>query len=414
MAAPTPVTSSVSVSREGDTAVVRLSGAIRLRDGVPSSAELIRALDALPPPRLVQVDASAVEQWDTALVAFLARVFDACTERNVALDTGDVPRVARQILGMARQAMVLGGTRLDAPEDPRLADQFGRWARGWARLSAGAVGLPTAGAATRPEPLLETIGNWTIHWSRSLGGKVDFLGSTLISIFRMLIGRTRRLRSSFLLYFQQGAVETLPIVALMGFAIGAVLTLIISGQLQKVGATALVARIVSLAVLREMGSLMVGIAIAGRLGSAIAAEIATMVANDETDVLRFIGVDRFDYLVGPRVLATALSGVLLVVYANALGLAGGLFTAVTAAGLPAQEFIERARGVMGYKHFFSGLIKGFAFGAVTAITACYHGLRSGRSAGAVGVTVRRAVVGAVVGVVLADAVITLVFKWIRL
>jgi len=215
-------------------------------------------------------------------------------------------------------------------------------------------------------------------------------------------------------HFQQAGVETLPIVALMGFAIGAVLTLIISGQLEKFGATALVARIVSIAVLREMGSLMVGIALAGRLGSAIAAEIATMVANDETDVLRFIGVDHFDYLVAPRVLGTALAGGLLVIYANALGLAGGLFTAVSVVGLPAPEFIDRARAVMGYKHFFSGMIKGLAFGTLTAMVACYHGLRSGRSAGAVGLTVRRAVVGAVVGVVLADTVITLVFKWIRL
>jgi phospholipid/cholesterol/gamma-HCH transport system permease protein len=200
----------------------------------------------------------------------------------------------------------------------------------------------------------------------------------------------------------------------MGFAIGAVLTIIISGQFQKVGATALVARVVSLAVLREMGSLMVGIAIAGRLGSAIAAEIATMVASRETDVLRIVGVDRFDYIVAPRVLTTALAGMMLVIYANALGLAGGLFTAVTVADLPAEEFIERARAVMGYKHFFSGLIKGLAFGTATAMVACYHGLRSGRSAAAVGTTVRRAVVGAVVGVVLADVVITLVFKWIRL
>jgi phospholipid/cholesterol/gamma-HCH transport system permease protein len=411
LSGPTPPI--VSVSQEGETAVVRLSGTFRLRDGLPAADEVIRALESSSPPRLVQVDATGVESWDTALVAFLGRVFDACTARNVPLDMADVPRIARQILGMARQDTVFGGARLDEPEERRLGEQFAQWAKGWARLSAGAVGLPT-GPATRPQPLVDTIGLWTIGWTRSLGGKIDFLGSTVIAVARMLIGRTRRLRSQFLLYFQQAAVETLPIVALMGFAIGAVLTLIISGQLQKVGATALVARIVSIAVLREMGSLMVGIAIAGRLGSAIAAEIATMVANDETDVLSFIGVDRFDYLVAPRVLATALAGMILVIYANAFGLAGGLFTAVTAAGLPAQEFIDRSREVMGYKHFISGLIKGLAFGTATAMVACYHGLRSGRSAGAVGVTVRRAVVGAVVGVVLADTVITLVFKWIRL
>jgi phospholipid/cholesterol/gamma-HCH transport system permease protein len=348
-------------------------------------------------------------------VGFLARVYDACVAHNVAVDMGDVPRVVRQILGMARQDTMLGGAlRADEPEDARLGDQFAAWATGWARLAAGAAWLRRDGDAPRPEPLLDAVGQWTIQWFRSLGQKVDFFGASLIGLARLLLGRTRRLRPSFLLYFQQAAVETLPIVALMGFAIGAVLTIIIAGQLQKLGATALVARIVSIAVLREMGSLMVGIAIAGRLGSAITAVIARLVAHDETEVLRFIGVDRFDYFVGPRVLATALGGMLLVLYANAFGLAGGLFTAVASAGLPAREFVDRTREVMGFKHFFSGIIKGFAFGTVTATVACYHGLRSGRSAGAVGLAVRRAVVGAVVGVVLVDVAITLVFKWVKL
>jgi phospholipid/cholesterol/gamma-HCH transport system permease protein len=406
---------SVSVTRDGDTAVVRIAGTVRLGQGLASATELVRALEAAPAPTLVRVDTSELGRWDTALVAFLARVYDACAAHNVAVDMGDAPRAARQILGMARQDVLLGGTRLDDdPEDARLGEQVAAWAAGWARLTAGVGRLRRGRDAARPEPLLDAVGLWAIQWFRSLGRKVDFFGSSVIAVTRLLFGRTRRLRAPFLLYFQQAAVETLPIVALMGFAIGAVLTIIIAGQLQKVGATPLVARIVSIAVLREMGSLMVGIAVAGRIGSAIAAEIATMVANNETDVLRFIGADRFDYLVGPRVLATALAAMLLVVYANALGLAGGLFTAVASAGLPAQEFIARTREVMGYKHFFSGIIKGFAFGTVTAMVACYHGLRSGRGAGAVGLTVRRAVVGAVVGVVLADTAITLVFKWVKL
>ena len=206
----------------------------------------------------MRVDASAVGPWDTALVALLARIFDACTARNLALDTAEVPRVARQILGMARQGAVLGGARPDEPEAERLGDQFAAWARGWAKVTAGAAGIGGARSVPHPEPLVDVIGLWTIHWTRSLGDKIDFFGATVISLVRTLLGRTRRLRPRQLLYFQQAGVETLPIVALMGFAIGAVLTLVISGQLQKVGATALVARIVSLAVLREMGSLMVG------------------------------------------------------------------------------------------------------------------------------------------------------------
>ena len=109
-----------------------------------------------------------------------------------------------------------------------------------------------------------------------------------------------------------------------------------------------------------------------------------------------------------------MAGPLLVVYANTLGLLGGLFVGVTAGGLPAQEYIERTRAVLTYKHMLAGLIKGLAFGVVTGLMAGYYGLKSGRTAGAVGLAVRKAVVGAVVGVVVADAAITLVFKWVNL
>jgi len=170
LAAPTSVTPSASVSREGDTVVVRLAGPLRLRDGLPSTAEVTRALEATPPPRLVRVDASAVGPWDTALVAVVARIYDACNARSIVLDTADVPRDARQILGMARQDALLSGTRLDEPEDARLGEQFAEWARGWAKVTAGAARIHGASPAVRPEALVDVIGHWTIQWGRSLGG----------------------------------------------------------------------------------------------------------------------------------------------------------------------------------------------------------------------------------------------------
>jgi phospholipid/cholesterol/gamma-HCH transport system permease protein len=385
---------TVSVSRDGGAAVVRLFGTWSLRDGLRPLGEVTHALEASPPPRSLRLDASAVEHWDTSLVVFLARVHDSCSEREVGLDTSGLPKEARRLLELARQGAVLEGGARRA-----LADRSPRERRR---------------AARGPEPWTESIGWWTIRKFRSLGGRFDFFGSTVLSCVRMLLGRTRRLRTRFPHLLQQAGVETLPVVAVLGFAIGAVLALITTGQLEKVGATPLVARIVSIAVLREMGALMVGIAIAGRLGSAIAAEIASMVASREVDVLGVVGVDPFDYLVAPRVLALAMAGPLLVVYANALGLLGGLFVGVTAIGLPADEYIERTRAVLTYKHMLAGLIKGLAFGVVTGLVASYYGLKSGRTAGAVGLAVRKAVVAAVVGVVLADAAITLVFKWVRL
>jgi phospholipid/cholesterol/gamma-HCH transport system permease protein len=363
------------VSRVDDAVVVRLAGAWRLRDGLPPRADLEKALAASPPPHLLRLDTAGVESWDTALVAFLAAARDLAERHGVSFERTGVPEKARRLLDRAPRA-----------------------------------GAP---AVSPPDTLVEEIGAWTLEWGGSLDEKVRFVGATAVAVARALLGRARRLRPRYLLRLREAGVETLPVVALMGFAIGAVLTLIAVGQFQKIGATGLVARLVAITVLREMGSLMVGIAVAGRMGSAVAAEIATMVANQEVDALRVIGVDPLDYLVAPRVLALAVAGVLLVIYANALALAGGLFAGVALAGLPAQEYLARSLEVLGYKHLLSGLVKGLAFGLATGLVACYHGLRSGRTPGAVGLTVRRAVVGAVVGVVLADAAITLVFKWVR-
>jgi phospholipid/cholesterol/gamma-HCH transport system permease protein len=385
---------TVAVSSEGDAAVVRLSGTWSLRDGLRPIGEVTDALAASPALRTLRLDAGAVERWDTSLVVFLARVHDSCRERQVGLDTSGLPEAARRQLELARQGAELGGGS-QRPFGERSPRERRRAARG-------------------PEPWVVSVGWWSIHAFRSLGGKLDFLGSTVVSSLRLLLGRTRRTRTRFLGNLQQAGVETLPVVALMGFAIGAVLALITTGQLERVGATPLVARIVSIAVLREMGALMVGIAIAGRLGSAMAAEIASMVAKREVDVLGVVGADPVEYLVAPRMLALAIAGPLLVVYANALGLLGGLFVGVTAAGLPAEEYIERTRAVLTYKHMAAGLIKGFAFGVVTALVAGYYGLTSGRTVGGVGWAVRKAVVAAVVGVVLTDAAVTLAFKWVRL
>jgi phospholipid/cholesterol/gamma-HCH transport system permease protein len=405
----------IAVSRDGPAAVLRLSGSWSMRAGLLPVGELERALDSSPPPRELRVDAAAVERWDTSLVAFLARVYDACSQRSVELDASGAPEGALRLLELARQGSVLGGQRHHEPAAaPRLAESVVSWAKTWGRTVGQRPLQPGEAGPPRPPTLSTVIGEWTIGSVRGLGEKVDFLGSTVAAIFRLLFGRSLRMRTRFLSLLQMAGVETLPVVALMALAIGAVLALITSGQLQRVGATPLVARIVSIAVLREMGALMVGIAIAGRLGAAIAAEIATMVASREVDVLEVGGVDPFDYLVAPRVAALAVAGPLLVIYANTLALLGGLFVGVTSVGLPAQEYIDRTRAVLGYKHVLAGLIKGLAFGIVTALLANYHGLKSGRTAGAVGAAVRKAVVAAVVGVVLCDAAITLFFKWVKL
>ena len=213
---------------------------------------------------------------------------------------------------------------------------------------------------------------------------------------------------------QRAGVETLPILALVAFASGAVLSLLATEQLGKLGAALLAPNLVAIVILRELGALTTGIALAGRLGSGLAAEIATMVAGREVDALRTVGVSPFDFLVAPRVLALMLMGPLLVVYANALGLLGSLFVGVGMSDVPVGIQIESVYSALTLKHAIAGLAKGATFGGVVGMVGCYSGLRSGKTPGSVGKAVEAAVVRAVLGVVLADVALTLLFKWVRL
>jgi len=369
----------LSVFREGPELVVRLGGAWSLQAGLPSTAELGRALDASPAPRRVRVEESALERWDSGLVVVLGRLEMACADREIELDLARAPLGARRLLEVARGTVA-----------------------------------PLAGRVREAPPLTEAVGLWAIAWGRSLGDKLDFLGSTALALGRMLLGRTRRLGLGFTIALQEAGVGTLPVLALIAFASGGILALLATQQLDRFGALLLAPNLVAIVILRELGALTTGIALAGRLGSANAAELATMVAGEEVDALRTAGVDPFDLLVAPRVLALVLMGPLLVLYANALGLLGSLFVGVGLMDVPAALYLERTRAAMSLEPAIAGLVKGAAFGFVVGMGSCYHGLRRGRTPGAVGKAVQTAVVTAVLGVVVADAVLTLFFKWVRL
>ena len=271
--------SRLSVFREGPDVVVRLGGAWSLQAGLPSTAELGRALDASPAPRCVRVEENALEQWDSGLVVVLGRIEKACADRGIELDLAGAPLGARRLLEVARGtvAPLVGPSEA---ERPRRVESLAGWVR-------------------EAPPLTQAVGLWALAWGRSLCDKLDFLGSTAPALGRMILGRTRRLGLGFTIALQEAGVGTLPILALIAFASGGILSLLATQQLDKFGASLLAPNLVAIVILRELGALTTGIALAGRLGSANAAELATMVAGEEVDALRTVGVDPFDFLVAP-------------------------------------------------------------------------------------------------------------------
>jgi len=356
---------------------VRLSGRWTLADGVPPADEVVGELER-GARRLVLEDAG-LESWDSSLVTFVHEAAAAASRLGVALDASSLPEGARRLLDLARAVK------------PRVQP-----------------------AAVEDDALTARVGRVALHVWGTAGDALTFLGETVLAFGALVRGRARFRRIDLLHAFEATGVAALGIVALINFLIGAVLAFVGAVQLQQFGAAIYVANLVGIGVLRELGALMTGIVMAGRTGAAFAATLGTMTVNEEVDALRTMGLRPAEFLVLPRVLATALMMPALVAYADLLGLLGGLFVGVTVLDLGTVEYLRQTQTSVALRHAWIGLAKGIAFGAVVALTGTYYGIRCGRSAAAVGEATTKAVVMGIVLVVVVDAVATVVLHVLRL
>jgi phospholipid/cholesterol/gamma-HCH transport system permease protein len=273
----------------------------------------------------------------------------------------------------------------------------------------------TSTAAERPPSFVEAIGSRTIGWVRSLGEALGFLGSAALALGRALRFRSRvHRRRDFAEAVQEAGVESLPFVGFVSFLMGGVLAFLAVQQLDRLGALLVAPGLVAIVVLRELAAFVTGICLAGRLASAGAAELATYVAMTSPDGIAPSADSAFDDLVVPRVLALVLMGPLLVVYASAAGLFGSVAVGVGLMDVVAVDYVDRTQAALTLKHGLAGLLKGATFGFVVGVAGCFHGLRTRGGPAGVGQAVRRAVVTAVLGVVVADVALTVFFQWVQL
>ncbi|MGD9164649.1 MAG: ABC transporter permease, partial [Chromatiales bacterium] len=211
-------------------------------------------------------------------------------------------------------------------------------------------------------------------------------------------------------FLQSAGPEALPIVSLIGVLVGAVLAFVGAVQLQMFGAEIYVANLVGLGSVREMGAMMTAIIMAGRTGSAYAAQLGTMQVNDEIDALRTFGISVIDFLVLPRTLALLIMLPLLTLWADALGILGGLLVGVWVLDISLLEYLIQTRDSMGLGDLSVGLIKSLIFALVIAMSGCLRGLQSGRNSSAVGHATTSAMVTAILLIVIWDAITTILFN----
>ena len=262
------------------------------------------------------------------------------------------------------------------------------------------------------ERVLGEIGDATTIALRTLYGLLGFMGATVIA-FVNVVRHPRRFRYNAVVQrFEVVGVSALGIVGLMSFLIGMVIAQQGAVQLRQFGAEVFTINLVGRLTLREMGVLMTAIMVAGRSGSAFAAQLGTMKLTEEIDAMRTIGVSPMEALVLPRTIAAIVMMPLLGFYASMIALIGGGLLLWVTLGIPPVTYVQRIREVVPITDLYIGLIKAPVFGAIIAVAGCFQGLQVEADAEQVGLRTTSAVVQAIFLVIVLDAFFAVFFTWL--
>ncbi|MFZ1741614.1 MAG: ABC transporter permease [Pontixanthobacter sp.] len=255
----------------------------------------------------------------------------------------------------------------------------------------------------------EGVGKLVQDFGLGVIGVVGFLGQLLMGI-GSLIRHPSRFRGKALVHqLELVGVSALPIVGLMSFLIGIVIAQQGAVQLQQFGAETLTVNLVGRITLRELGVLMTAIMVAGRSGSAFAAQIGTMKLTEEIDAMRTIGISPIEALVIPRILASTFMMVLLGFFSAVVAIVGGAVVADLTLGIPFRTFLARIKEVVPVYDLYVGLLKAPVFGLIVGIAGCYNGLQVQGNSEEVGRRTTQAVVSAIFMVIVLDAFFAVFF-----
>ena len=247
---------------------------------------------------------------------------------------------------------------------------------------------------------------------RCLGAQLIYFFETtgeILTLFAQTLGYCKDAFRSRRNIFKQMAfigVGTLPIALLMGFFIGMVLALQTGYQLQRFSLERIIGAVVGLSLAKELGPVLTGYLVAGRIGAAITAEIGTMRVSEEIDALHVMGVDPVFYLSMPRFLASILMVPIIVIYVNAIGMIGGAIVSATYVGIGTQKYFDNLFYELTFGDLLRGLVKSMFFGGIVATIGCYKGFKTTGGAEGVGRYTTQSVVLSFVLVVVFDYFLT--------
>ncbi len=280
------------------------------------------------------------------------------------------------------------------------------------KLISLALAVPRTKEEKCPEcaqGFFEIIGDFALQIPISTRKAIDFFKEIGSSFYNLIRGRSRMYSKDLWAALYECSVSALGIISLTSLLLGLILAFVAVVQLSLFGTEVYVASFVGLSMVRIMGALLTGIIISGRTGASFAAVIGTMQVNEEVDALQTFGISPYDFLVLPRMIALIIMVPLLTVYANILGILGGLIVALIIDISP-EMFMSNLLQYMKLRYLWIGLFHAFVFGIVISLAGCYQGMRCGRSAEAVGQATTSAVVVSLVGIIVMTSIITIILS----
>jgi phospholipid/cholesterol/gamma-HCH transport system permease protein len=355
-------------SNEAGKGVIALSGAWLARGDEARTPEVGRLCRGAAVQRL-SFEVSRLGEWDTLLVAFLWDIKRAAVAAGVILDDAALPESAKQLL------------RLLPSHSAKQVSSAPRALPFLARLGASAIDL-----------LAEAGANVTLAAAVAVGGG------------RLLLGRARFRAVDFGAYLLDAGPRAWGVVGVVNFLIGAVLAYIGAAELRPFAAENYVPSLTAVASVREISSVMTAIVMAGRTGGAYAARIASMKGNDEIAALQTAGIPLNDFVLLPAIASLCLMMPILYLLGTLAAILGGLSVSAASLGFTAAGYLHETFLAVPTGDFIFGAAKSVAFAGLIGVTSCRTGLKSARSAAAVGEAATCAVVTNIIGIIAVDAV----------
>lgn len=355
---------------EGEVLEVELAGAWRITEPRPSWKALVERKKL----SRVRLRADGVERWDSSLLLFVFEMQEWCRVAKVACDTDTLPEKVRSLLTQLAASHVTS-----VPHD-------------------------------RSRNFFAVVGEATMELTDKARDFVQFFGECVIGAVKLLKRPDKFRWRDCLEEMQQCGAMALPIVSLIAFLVGVTLAYIGALVLRQYGGDIYVADLIGMAMVREMGAVMTGVVLAGRTGAAFAATLGNMKANEEIDALETLGISPVQFLVMPRLLALTVMMPLLALYANALGILGGMAVSAAVLNIPPAAYWVEMGTIVTLSDVSAGVVKAVAFGVIVGLSGCLRGLQADRSAAGVGRAATSAVVTSILLMVVADAVFAVLFN----